>query len=496
MNTLQNNSNDTLTANHTYNYLLSNNANYEGNDLHSITLKCCFLSDYHFVNTLLADSDWDSCQAENCSFKNISFENSDLTSTYFKNCTFDSVNFKGTTTTDITFIDCKFTDCNFNHIGLSSSVFENCQFENLKLRQSSTTLNQFKNCMFFNSKIAGNFLYNLFLQSGFKDTQISQDILASNFGFTTKNLKELSLNKIDIKNLQQKLLDKKDVIGADIISINLDELLCDYSILACMQVIIGQLRNNILVRVEQLLFFKNIINNLLITHKISLYTVIALLHSLEEIKFIETNIAVKKSEPAIWQIQGLLLEYYHQTISQLHDKLQSLKAEGNPIQLKITYKEEPAVPICSLFKQMMSSMNISGNYPVRIKTEVGSFIEWIQCYDNILKCLQLLVSVLGLSINLVKTKKANDKPMSSESNKDENASKNTSSDIQKNIDINDAPSNSVIFQIPESVIKQLNTATTEQNVHQTLNVFVLNGININNNFQGYNSFNIKEIEIL
>jgi hypothetical protein len=141
-------------------------------------------------------------------------------------------------------------------------------------------------------------------------------------------------------------------------------------------------------------------------------------------------------------------------------------------------------------------MNISGNYPVRIKTEVGSFIEWIQCYDNILKCLQLLVSVLGLSINLVKTKKANDKPMSSESNKDENASKNTSSDIQKNIDINDAPSNSVIFQIPESVIKQLNTATTEQNVHQTLNVFVLNGININNNFQGYNSFNIKEIEIL
>ena len=54
----------------------------------------------------------------------------------------------------------------------------------------------------------------------------------------------------------------------------------------------------------------------------------------------------------------------------------------------------------------------------------------------------------------------------------------------------------MIFQIPESVIKQLNTATTEQNVHQTLNVFVLNGININNNFQGYNSFNIKDIEIL
>lgn len=496
MNTLQKKSNNTLKAGQTYHYELNNNANYEENDLHSITLKSCILSNGYFKSTLLADSDWDSCQVENCIFQNISFENSDITSTYFEDCIFKKVIFKGTTTTDITFLNCKFEDCNFNHIGLSSSTFEDCCFINLKLRQSSTTLNLFKNCVFTDSKIAGNFLYNLFLQSHFENTQISRDLLASNVGFTQENLNELSINTIDVKNLQQQLLNRKDVIGAAIISINIDEKFYDYSIWVYMQIIIDQLRNNILVRVEQLLFFKIIIDNLLMTHKISLYTVVGILNLLEKVKLIEDNIAIKKAEPTIQQIQGLLLEHYHQIIIWLHDKLHGIKIEDKPIQLKITYVAEPDIPICSLLEQMMRSMNVSGNYPVRIKTEVGSFVEWIQCYDNILKCLQLLVSILGVSVNLVKAKKATTESVSSESNKEENDSGNTYSNIQRNNTMTSTLTDSVTFQIPESVIKQLNTASTEQNVHQTINVFVLNGININNNFQGYNNFNIKEIEIL
>ena len=496
MDTLQKNSSNTLEATQTYHYELNNNTNYEENDLHSITLKCCILSNCHFTCTLLADSDWDSCQVETCFFKNISFENSDITSTYFGNCIFVNVSFKGTTATDVTFMNCKFFDCDFNHIGLSSSTFVYCQFTNLKLRQSSTTLNLFENCMFNNSKIAGNFLFNLFLQTSFKDTLISKDLLSSNVGFTKENLDELSLDKISIKNLQQKLLYKKDVIGAAIISINIDENFYDYSIWICMQVIIDQLKNNILVRVEQLLFFKTIIDNLLMTHKISLYTVVGLLNLLEKTKYIENNIAIKKAESAIQQIQGLLMEHYHQIINQLHDKLHVIEIENKPIQLKITYNEEPTIPICSLLRQMMCKMNISGSFPIRTKTEIGTIIECIQFYYNILKCLQLLVSVLGLSINLVKTIKTNTKSKSNKSNKEDIDSENVYSDIQKNNSAVDTSTTPIAFQIPESVIKQLNTSSTEQNVHQAINIFVINGININNNFQGYNNVNIKEIEIL
>ena len=56
-------------------------------------------------------------------------------------------------------------------------------------------------------------------------------------------------------------------------------------------------------------------------------------------------------------------------------------------------------------------------------------------------------------------------------------------------------SNSAMIQIPESVLEQLNTASTEQDIHKVLNVLIVNGITVNNNFQGYNNFNLKNIEL-
>ena len=497
---LKNHKNIILKASCVYNYEQWLKADYDNCDLHSITLKGCFLSACNFNQTVLADSDWDSCQVECCQFTNLSFENSDITSTYFEHCIFDNVSFRAASSTDITFKNCKFMNCDFNHINLSSSSFNNCYFDKLKLRQSTTNLNQFNNCQFVSSKICGNFFYNLFSNAHFENSSITQNLIASNFGFSAENFKELSMDGINFKTMQQDYLNQKDIIGAAIISLNINEDIYDYAIYAGMQIIIKQLENDILVRAEEILFFNAIITNLLAQKKISLYTVICLLNLVEKLKSVEYNIAIKKSEHAFQQIQGMLSEHYHQMIEQLHADLQQIHSNNKTIKLKITYEEEPAIPICTLLEQLMNSMNISGDYPIRTKTEIGSFIEWIQSYDNIIKCLQLLVSVLGLGINLKKSILAKPEVPTPETDRivehEDKIQQPIHSDVLSNDEQNNTLYSSIVPQMPDFVLNQLNTANTEQDVYKTIKVFVSNGMNINNKFHGYNSSNVKNIEVL
>lgn len=483
MNELQENNN--LIADQTYCYKMYEKEKYEYKNLHSITLKCCSLSDFNFKNTILSNSDWDSCQVEKCKYFYLSFENSDITSSYFRNCTFSNVIFKNATATDVVFLNCNFINCDFTHMGLSTSKFRKCNFSNLKLRQGSITLNQFEECQFSSSKIAGNFFFNIFTNSNFPKSKIPQTLIASNYGFSSENLEELSLKNTNLKALQQDYLEQKDVISAAIISLNIEKNY-DYSILAGIQVIIEQLKIGILVRAEQLFFFKSIIESLLLQNKISFYTTINVLNSLEEVSKLN-NIAAQKSTPYIQQIYGSILEYYHQFIVCLHDKMQETEVKGEIVCLKIIYEKEPAIPICTLIGQLMDGLNMSNDYPIRLKTETGSFIEWIRGYDNILKCLQLLVSILGLGVSLKKNNSS--KPVNKQKDKEQNENIFFSNSTQGE------QSNSFMVQIPENIIKQLNTISTEADVHKALNVFIINGLNVNNNFQGYNNFNVKDINI-
>lgn len=465
-----------------YHYREWDNYTVENENLHSVTFKWCNFSQCKFIHTILADSDWDSCQVSECEFKDISFENSDITSTYFENCNFHNVCFKGASMTDLTFSNCTFNDCDFNHMGLSSSVFDKCFLVNFKLRQSTTSLNSYKKCLFTNAKIRGNFFYNLFLDSNFIKSTISEELVCVNFGFSKKNLIELSLDKEHLKNIQQTCLDNKDIVGATIISLNLEENFYDCAIWTSIQIILKQLKAGILIRSEQLLFLRAVIKYLMENNKISLYTILAIISTLEKLNTFEQNIALQKSKEVINQLNNELFDYYHKYIKQIDNELKQVNNFQNEISLKITYEEEPKVSLCVLLEQLMSSLGINGPAPIRKQTARGSFIEWIQGYDNILKCLQLLISILGLGIKL---KKKTEKQPEIEKSQDTLPNKNV-----PNI------TNSVVFQMPESVLEQLKMAQTEQDVSKAINVFILNGVTFNNNFQGYNNYNVKDIEIL
>uniref|UniRef100_UPI0040571B05 hypothetical protein n=1 Tax=Agathobacter sp. TaxID=2021311 RepID=UPI0040571B05 len=367
-----------------------------------------------------------------------------------------------------------------------SSIFNKCDFVSFKLRQSSTSLNYYRDCYFFDAKISGNFFFNLLINSHFEKSNVAKELFGSNFGFSQVNLAELSIEKQHLKNIQQTCLDNKDIVGAAVIALNLEEKNYDYAVWTSIQVVIEQLKKGILIRAEQLLFLKSVINQLIEHNKISLYTILAIISLLEKINSFESNIALKKSQVIINQLRSELFDYYHKCIEQIHNDLSQICQIDEPICVKITYTEEPQISLCILLEQIMKSIGIEGPIPVRERTAVGSFIEWIQGYDNILKCIQLLISILGLNIKLHKK------------TSEQSASKKEKVQSVQNPESvnNTGTTNSVVFQIPESVLEQLKTTQTEQDVSKTINVFILNGVTINNNFQGYNNFNVKNIEIL
>ncbi len=115
---------------------------------------------------------------------------------------------------------------------------------------------------------------------------------------------------------------------------------------------------------------------------------------------------------------------------------------------------------------------------LRSKTEKGSFIEWIQGPDNIIKCLQLIVSILGVAIKLKGSSKKH--THEKHSNKDSSVNNNNS--------------NTIVLQLPDSISRQINQVQTEQDISKVINVFMVNEMTINNNYQGFNKYNIQNVE--
>lgn len=468
-----------------YTYLFLERKNLSQQNLHSISLKNCVFENIDFTETLFSNSDFDSCQLQECIFKNQSFQNSDIISCNFKKCTFIKVNFKGATMINNSFENCTFISCNLNHVTMTDSTFSECSINDLNLRQSSTSLNIFTKCLWSNSKINGNFVFNLIIDSSFTNTSLDTDLLSLNFGFSKNNLNELRIDKGTLTILQQQLLNRKDLINAAIVELNTNTDLYEYSIFFCVSIIIEQIQKNIIVRSEQIKFIELVIQHLISIKKLSLITIIQLLALIDSYKKFETsNISIEKAKCNINYIYNLLFKTYKDSIERLDKTLAQIETNDSKVIIKFTFKEKPLLETCDLLSCLQMQFGIPAPYPVQIKTEKGSFIEWIQSPDNILKCLQLLVSIIGVGVNITKI------CVDSKKKKKEN---NNSKTIETNT-FKQSCNNTVTLNIPDVINTQLSSVQTEKDVSNVINVFVVNGMTINNGYQGFNNNNIDNIE--
>ncbi|MBO5947446.1 pentapeptide repeat-containing protein [bacterium] len=479
--TIYNQCNESFCPDEIYTYLQITRKNLSGMDMHSISFKNCIIEETDFSKTLFANSDFDSSHIENCSFDNQSFQNSDIISCDFKKCKFVRVNFKGSTMMSNTFENCIFISCNFNHVTMSDSTFKSCVIDNMNLRQSSTSLNTFIECNWFNSQINGNFVFNLIINSSFEKTSIDPLVMSSNFGIDPKNLIELGINYDELEKLQQNLIDNKELINAAIVELNSNNYSYEYSLVFCINVILQQIQNNIIVRSEEIRFIELVLAHSLEHDLITPITIIQLLSLIDTFKKSGIkNIAAIKSKSDINFIHNTLFKAYQNYIDELDSTISEININNADIIIKFTFKEKPTIETCALLQSLQKQLGFCTSEPIQIKTEKGSFIEWIESPDNILKCLQILLSIIGILIKV--------KPKPSKDVQKEEPNHNVNNVSQQGV------GNTIVLNLPDTISKQINQIQTEKDVSSAINVFVVNGMTINNNYQGFNRINISSVE--
>ena len=376
------------------------------------------------------------------------------------------------------FKKCTFIECNFEHIALSGSCFVQCKFENINLFHSSTYLNTYISCEFNDCNINGNFYYNLLLHNNYIKSTFDPKLFAYNYYLmeNKNNFSALGLDSEHKEELYTYLQQNNLLINLVILGLN-ETNDVDLSLVRFIVAINEILKLGLLIREEQLQFIHKILLFLLEQEMISAVTIAETLTCLEKnLNIFETqnNIAYGKCKFSLNLIKNELYQAYEkigQNITYTYDqnRTDSLKL------VKIVYAHEPEIPICSILNEIKLALGISVPDAVRIKTEVGSFHEWISCYDSMLQCLQLFVAVLGLGYSIVSDYKKTKHKV--------------------DLEITDSQETT-----SEQMLAIVNKALSKQKINpefsQTIQIIVKNDVIATKKFRGYSKSNIHSIDII
>lgn len=465
----------------TLSYTYINNENIDKQDLQSTNIIGCTIENSNFAEVNFNSADFDGSILINCEFMYGDWSRTDCCSLTASNTIFVGIDFTLSTMRNCDFKKCSFVNCKFDHIALSGSCFEECEFTNIHIRQSSTYLNSYIRCSFEECDINGNFYYNLMIHNSYIASSFESKLFAYNYfvGSDRNNFEILGLDAEQKQDLDNYLKCNKLLINLVILKLNATNDI-DIAIIQFIVAIGEILKMELLIREEQLQFIHNFLQWLLKNELISAVTIAEVLSCLEKsLQFFDSqhNFAYQKCEGTINSIKNELFQAYQimgQSISCMYDK----EKEDMIKMVKIVYEEEPQIPICTILNEIKVSLGINAPDAVRVKTETGSFHEWISCYDSVLQCLQLFVEVLSLGYAIV-------------------------SDRRKKIDNkieNHTEGEETTITTSEQMIALLNKALSKQKINpefsQAIQIVVKNDIIATKKFRGYSRSNIQSIEII
>lgn len=438
----------------------------------SLSLKTCIISNCFIDKVILSSSDLDSCKLEKCIFNSSPLNNADICSTVFVECSFNNISFQNATISDSIFINCQFDKCNLDHVTLTDTQFENCVLSNMRLRQSSSYLNEFSNVIFQNVQINGNFFYNIFSNCIFKDSIFEKNLIGYNFGFNSNAYSLFGLTLKEFETYYDKFIDKYEFFNAAIIELNFLNEYREAALLNCIKAIGKMIKSNIVVRVEQIVFLKNIYLYLVNNSQLTPIANIEIIKDIEAILMHKMKFNIKALDQ-LEVFKNYCYYNYKIFLSKIDEQQKKFSIKNESIIIKITFKREPLYPIVDLVNAVKKALGIKCEDAKRLRTEVGSFIEFISAPDNILPCLSLITSVLGIITDVILQKK---------DTKIKNTTKKQYS------------SQSIVNNYYNTNINVFETnIDAENNVAIVLPIIKSNGININNNYSGYTSDNIREI---
>ena len=166
-------------------------------------------------------------------------------------------------------------------------------------------------------------------------------------------------------------------------------------------------------------------------------------------------------------------------------KIRTIDFSRNTTIYKITYNEQPSVQLSEIINNILEGLDIKDKSAERIKTEKGSFIEFIKFFSDVEPIIQIIMSfttgvITPIILAKIKNKSDKDKPIH-----------NTQTINAINSNIN---SPTVINNY--NIILSEFDPITQQAAQMTSKVLNSQRCSSLNGYLGYSKENIKSIEII
>ena len=451
-----------------YNSILNiiNDRKIENVDIYKEKISYFTVQNSFFSKSTFKNCDIVGCKFYNCSFNNIQLNYADIISLWITNCIFVNVCFDGTCIDDIDFQNCVFKNCSFNNFTMKNCRFLKCKFYAFKPSCCLCELNYYMDSSFTDSIFSSSFHYQIFSNCKFDNTTTDLELLGYNYGLLSNNQITVErqntgsiIPEIEPSRLYKKYIKQNLYVNALILRINYEYNDDQTIILLWAEFLEAMIKNNIIIKSNEILFVKNLISFFSNNNNIAPILLFELNNKLINIINHYPVNNQKTKDDIILLINNLYFEFKKHTqmfLDTISDPIQT----SQKVIIEIKYLEKPKMDLSHILNQFgMGKCH-------QVKTAKGSFLEWISCPNSIISCLEILLMLLDVTVPIVydslKAKKNSNK-----NNRTDvlDLSKNDITDIKVNVIINNGCQ-------------------------------ILNGCNfVENNFYGYNNKNVQTIKI-
>lgn len=402
--------NDNIPPHSNLSYKTFRGIEWDKKDLSRSLLNGTIIVDSSVVNVSFANADLEAAQFQKSKFTDCSFAIAGIHSVIFSDSVFFNCMFDDSNIIDSLFVRCQLINCSFRGTSVRECIFEDGCLDSCNIENSEFMLNVYRRVRFQNMCFLHTFYYQILIQCSFKNIEFETYLLGYTFGLKKSDLASMHLllmeHAIDYAigdifgNLKALYLQRGMFINIGILQLYLSQAAPDYSILGCISFFEEYIKRNILIKSEELHFFKLIVEELEISGRPLLpVTNILLYQKINALLCEYDNLSISKARTTIISLRNAFHYKYLDFLDEL--KNAEYSEPNTSVEIKVTYVHKPGIPLSDILSAIAPDQE-----PVRqIRTESGSFIEWLSATFSISDCLQVFLSLLGIVIPLIVTSK-------------------------------------------------------------------------------------------
>ena len=469
-----------------------------------------YISWEHWNSATVANSLFNGSVFENCIFENIAFNNADLEGTRFSNCKFVEcsfqnadirsvwiaksdfcfVTFEEAMLSDSTFVECHFNNCGFDNLTQTKCSFDSCIFDSFQPQNSSITSSCYKNTSFSNAVFKNAFYYHRFENCQITNSTFEAYLLGFVYGISLEALKNCRITVMGeteyyiadcfsefvqeiFSRIEQVYNERKLFLNIGILELSDNTRSKDEVMLKCIELMHLLLKKNLMLKNEEITFFGNLVTYMYEVKEIAPITIFLMERKLSQI--IEessctaiSNAAWEKAKSDLNTLRNaayfLFLEFTR--------TLDIRNIEEEAITLQVTYEEQPEIPLVEILSAMMPNYKM----PIQIKTERGSFIEYIEAMSASLPYIDVFLTLIGVIVPIVSEVRATKRAKKEELR---------------------APSaEGTDIMIPAIYLSPGITVNAQSEVVSAVKVIVEYNIIMDKRKKGYSQSNIKRIKVI